>query len=394
MIQIAPTRLPKMGSGRVSLQRRKEYESEMAFFRAWMQQTVESLGFSPGSRSWCYLFEDAHIITKGDFTKATKWLADARKSFDSDGKPLIPRRFVAKDDARQMTGADVYDKEKTARDYINSEIRDMQARARQWWPASFWKYQHSYPILWTEKADLVKLFEPAMHPAIKRFTGKGWADINSRANVVQEVVWARDNNLEPVILYCGDHDPAGVQISDMIRSNLRPIAEVLLAEQDIPMSYEFSRALYSMEGLEIVRFGLNTDFIEDNDLLWIDGLETSSGRDLNDPGHPDHNKPHVQQYLAEHGPRKVEANALITRPEAAQQLITDVLDQYIDADGVERWEAENREASKEATEKVEHLIKMLTFLDTQGWLYSGHKLEAAAEIHRAKTLPSGPEIDV
>ena len=48
-----------------------------------------------------------------------------------------------------MTGADVYDKEKTARDYINSEIHDMQARARQWWPASFWKYQHSYPILWT-----------------------------------------------------------------------------------------------------------------------------------------------------------------------------------------------------------------------------------------------------
>ena len=152
------------------------------------------------------------------------------------------------------------------------------------------------------------------------------------------------------------------------------------------MSYEFIRSLYSMKDLEIVRFGLNTDFIEDNNLLWIDGLETSSGKDLNDPGHPDHNKPHVQQYLAEHRPRKVEANALITRPEAALELISNVLDEYIDAEGVERWEAENREASKEAREKVEHLIKMLTFLDTQGWLYSGHKLEAAAEIHRAKTL--------
>ena len=90
----------------------------------------------------------------------------------------------------------------------------------------------------------------------------------------------------------------------------------------------------------------------------------------------------------------MEANALITRPEAAKQLITDVLDEYIDEEGIERWENENKEASKEATEKVEHLIKMLTFLDTQGWLYSGHKLEAAAEIHRSKTLPSGPEIDV
>ena len=233
-----------------------------------------------------------------------------------------------------------------------------------------------------------------MHPAIKRFTGKGWADINSRANVVQEVDWARENCLDPVILYCGDHDPAGVQISDKIRSNLRPIAEVLLAEQDIPKSYEYSRSLYDMEDLEIRRFGLNTDFIEANDLLWIDGLETASGKDLSDPNHPDHKKPHVQDYLAEHGPRKVEANALITRPEAAKQLITDVLDDYIDAEGVERWKAENQAASEEATENVEHLIKMLTYLDTQGWLYSGHKLAAAAEIHRAKTLPQGPEIDI
>ena len=233
-----------------------------------------------------------------------------------------------------------------------------------------------------------------MHPAIKRFTGKGWADINSRANVVQEVVWARENCLDPVILYCGDHDPVGLQISDQIRSNLRPIAEVLLAEQDIPHSYEYCRSLYDMDDLEIVRFGLNADFIEENDLLWIDGLETSSGKDLADPKHRDHGKPHVQDYLAEFGARKVEANALITRPEAAKQLITDVLDEYIDAEGVERWKAENKAASKEATENVEHLIKLLTFFDAQGWLYDGHKLAAAAEIHRAKTLPQGPEIDI
>ena len=392
MIHLAPTHLPRLGSGRVSLQRRKEYEHEMTFFRQWMQQTVNNLGFSPGSRSWCYLFEDAHFIQKGEFSKATQWLSDARQNFNSEGKPFIPSRLVANDEARAMTGYDAHDKEDTARDYINRQIHNMQKQARLWWPASFWKYQHTYPILWTEKADLVKLFEPAMHRAIKRFTGKGWADMNSRLNVVREVVWARENHLTPVILYCGDHDPVGLQISDKIRNNLRPIAKVLLAEQDF--NHNSVTARYDMEDLEIVRFGLNADFIEDNDLLWIDGLETSSGKDLADQKHRDHNKPHVQDYLAEFGARKVEANALITRPEAAKQLITDVLDEYIDEEGIERWENENKEASKEATEKVEHLIKMLTFLDTQGWLYSVHKLEAAAEIHRSKTLPSGPEIDV
>ena len=71
-----------------------------------------------------------------------------------------------------------------------------------------------------------------------------------------------------------------------------------------------------------------------------------------------------------------------------------MLDEYIDADGVKRWELENRKASTEANEHVDPLIKMLTFLDAKGWLGSGHKLAAAAEIHQSKTLPSGPEIDI
>jgi len=43
-----------------------------------------------------------------------------------------------------------------------------------------------------------------------------------------------------------------------------------------------------------VRFGLNKDFIERNRLTWIDNLETSSGKRLDDNKHNDHNKPYVQ----------------------------------------------------------------------------------------------------
>ena len=188
-------------------------------------------------------------------------------------------------------------------------------------------------------------------------------------------------------------DVIGLQISDQIRNNLKPIADVLRSDHQQPWEMH-SRSLYSMDDLKIVRFGLNADFIESNGLLWIDGLETSSGKDLSDPNHKDHRKPHVQQYLSEHGARKVEANALITRPSAAQELITEVLDQYIDADGVRRWEEENQKASNEAGECVDHMIKMFTFLDAQGWLYSGHNLSAAAEVHRAKTLLPGADVDI
>ena len=158
-------------------------------------------------------------------------------------------------------------------------------------------------------------------------------------------------------------------------------------------SHTLASKLYDVENLLIRRFGLNTDFIEEHHLLWIDGLETSSGKDLADPSHRDHTKPHVQNYLAVHGARKVEANALVTRPKAARQLIEGVLDQWIAADGVEAWKRANNEASSEATECVEQFIKVCTFMDAQGWLYNGHKLAAAAEIHRARQLPGGPEAE-
>ena len=47
---------------------------------------------------------------------------------------------------------------------------------------------------------------------------------------------------------------------------------------------------------------------------------TSSGIDLADPHHRDHKKPYVQDWLRDIGPRKVEANALVTAPDAGREL--------------------------------------------------------------------------
>ena len=111
-----------------------------------------------------------------------------------------------------------------------------------------------------------------------------------------------------VLLYCGDHDPGGLQISGQLRSNLA----------------ELSGAVgWSPDRLTIDRFGLNHDFIEEQGLTWIDNLRTAKKKppnDLADPKHPDHQKDYVQDYLEQFGPRKCEANALVTRQAAARQL--------------------------------------------------------------------------
>ena len=54
-----------------------------------------------------------------------------------------------------------------------------------------------------------------------------------------------------VLLYCGDHDPGGLQISGLIRSNLADLSGAVG---------------WSPERLTIDRFGLNHDFIEEQGL--------------------------------------------------------------------------------------------------------------------------------
>jgi hypothetical protein len=87
-----------------------------------------------------------------------------------------------------------------------------------------------------------------------------------------------------------------------------------------------------------IRFGLNADFIDRHGLTWIDNLETSSGVQLDDPNHNDHDKAYVQDYIAEFGVRKCEANALVVEPEVGRQLCRDAILKHIPTDAVERYE--------------------------------------------------------
>ena len=95
---------------------------------------------------------------------------------------------------------------------------------------------------------------------------------------------------------------------------------------------------WSPDNLVIIRFGLNADFIDEHELTWIDNLETSSGGQLDDPDHDDHDKHYVQDYIAEFGVRKCEANALVVEPEVGRQLCRDAILEHIPADAVERYE--------------------------------------------------------
>lgn len=357
----------------MSAERRADFELEVRDVVRWMRSYTATLGFAPVARSWLYAFESERIIDKGDFEWAGKWLADRRK------EGLIPFDLVGEDTTRSLSGWDVYDREATPREYINRTLKESLEQAQLYRPSSFWKHQDYYPIIWTEKRDLIKLFEPELPRAVRRFASKGQADVNSRVKLLEECESAEGQGLMPVILYCGDHDPMGVKMSDAIHDNLKQLAEVMRLEDMLSDMRDEGR---------IVRFGLNEDFVDRNGLLWVDNLETSSGKDLTDPKHPHHDHAYVQDYIAQFGKRKCEANALITRPQAARWLVHEALMEWLDQDGIDQWNRENNEAEQSATHYADGIKRMLAMFDSAGVLYNPAQLQAAVSGGIA-ALPKG-----
>jgi hypothetical protein len=166
-----------------------------------------------------------------------------------------------------------------------------------------------------EKVDLKALFAPVCAEfCIPIANAGGWVDINTRAAVMQRFEHWEAAGKRCVLLWCGDHDPGGLNISATIRSNFDDLAEAVGWWPD---------------ELAIDRFGLNFDFIDRFGLTWIDNLETASGKRLDDPKHADHNKPYVQNYLKQFGARKVEANALVVRPREGRALCRQAILKYV-----------------------------------------------------------------
>jgi hypothetical protein len=212
-------------------------------------------------------------------------------------------------------------------------------------PISFWDDLGVYIEVATEKLSLRNLFEPVcaeFHIPVTNF--KGWSDLNARAAIMRRFAYWEARGKKCILLLCGDHDPGGLRITDKMRKNLEDLAGAVG---------------WSPANLLITRFGLNADFIDANDLTWIDNLETSSGGRLDDEDHADHDKDYVQSYLAmmteRYGEnlaaRKCEANALVVVPDIGRQLCRDAILEHVDIEAARRYErqlAHTREQLKQA----------------------------------------------
>lgn len=325
--------LPRRKRGKPTAKAAEKFESDVRRFIRLLIEINETVGFKMSVRGWCYILENRGIINKSDFDYAQGLINDRRKTGD------LPNYFFAGDDGRAFESFENYIDDSTPGEEAERIIGRIKYAHHQYYPKSFWEDQTYYIQMLVEKVDLRELFNPICKKyKIPVATAKGWGSIGQRKNIAFSFKEHEEAGRIPVLLYCGDHDPKGLQISDFIKSNLDDI---------------YGATEWNTENLIIDRFGLNYDFIIENNLMWIDNLETgqtdkSKSNDLADPKHRDHGQTYVQDYIRQFGSRKCEANALVVAPDKGRELCEAAINNYIPASAV----IEHRDYTLAEREKV------------------------------------------
>jgi len=305
----------------------KNRPAEMLEFAEGLKNLASEIRFKVSSRGWCYILEGWNLITKAKFDHAEKIINDCRKM------GLLPVDFIAEEEGRQFSGVEFPDDMNPIlfiRRYLSAALQ-----AEIYYTPDWWADEEYYIQMLVEKIDLKTLFQPVCERfKIPIATSKGWSSILQRAIFGRRFKEAEEKGLKCVLLYCGDHDPDGLKIDECLKKNLEDIKGI---------KWEDGSDGYDPSDLIIERFGLNYDFIINQNLTWIENLITGSKKNLASPKHRNHFFPYVQKYIKEIGIRKCEANALVVKPEEGRDLCRQAIEKYLGKDGPERFEEKTQE---------------------------------------------------
>lgn len=312
-------------------------EKQIGKFVEFILEISNDIGFKVSSRGWGYIMEQKGLITKDQFDKVEDVINRCRRS------GLLPVDFVAEESARRFEEVHIPD------------TISLPGHVRNWLQYAFDCENHFEPDWWdgeeyyiqtvVEKIDLVSLFRDlSADYHIPIANSKGWSSILQRAEYCRRFAEAEQRGLKCVLLYCGDHDPDGLRISETLRSNLEDIKNITWGD---------GTPGYDPAELIIDRFGLEYDFIRKNKLTWIDNLITGSGNNLASPKHPNYNLPYLQNYLKKVGARKCEANSVVVVPEMGRAMYQSAIEKYLGNDSETRF----RRKKREVAERIEQILE-------------------------------------
>lgn len=328
------------GRGRHS----KEHKQKRKKFANQLKQVDSTLDFKMSARGWGYYLEGEGVIDKGELDRVANMINDFRE----DG--TLPLNFTAKDESRMFRHTGGLTDAPEVDDYIQNKLHGLK-NGYGYNPA-FWETQDYYLMLVVEKVDMATLFsDQCRRYNIPVANAKGWSSMNQRGELMSRCYQAAANRRQyPVILYCGDFDPAGVYISDNLRSNMEDLAEAAIPDGEGGYVTNFN-----LDPVTIDRFALNKETIDDLGLTWINNLKTGSGKDMAKSSHSSYEKYNVPEWLDTIGERKVEANALLKETQAAKDLFQETIEKYLGDDPFEEYRDERSEMKKGLNTRISSL---------------------------------------
>lgn len=178
----------------------------------------------------------------------------------------------------------------------------------------FWKHQPRHVEVWIEKDALIGVIEPVCNRWRLPFLGcRGYVSQSEQYDAGKRFARLDRDGREPVVLYLGDHDPSGI---DMTRDHVDRLA------------------MFARWPVEVRRLALNMPQIEEYDPPPNPAKETDS---------------RAQSYIDQFGESSWELDAL--DPTVIDQLIEDEIQGLVDH---EQWAAseEQQEANREILNKV------------------------------------------
>ena len=338
-------RLPiKQKSGGQSKEAVELYLHSLQLFAEDMQEIQRGLDFKMGARGWCYALEP-YGLSKDKFDWAQNVIQKCRL------KGFLEPGFILEEEGHRVEEQN--DGSLSVESYINEQYEDWQSAEeyfsqswRYYSGVSFWDRQECYIQLLVEKADLKSLFRKVCKQyRIPMANLRGWGSMEQKAVMAGNFREAEERGKTPILLACGDFDPAGLVISDVLKKQFK--------------EYELFTG-WNPDNLIVKRIGLNYDFIQDNGLTWVNNL-ISSGKDKKDLSNPKHefyknNTYHIQEYIAKYGARKCEANAVVIVPELGRKMLQDSIDSFIGVNAYKDYEAVIYERRLEAKRQIEEII--------------------------------------
>ena len=291
------------------------YLDSLKAFADSLKEIQSTLDFHMGARDWCYLLE-SYGLSKGDFDWGQEQIKKARMA------GFIAPGFILEEEGHVVE--EQYDIDRSPEYYFQTELEkyeEAETTFRDSWMeyrwVSFWKDQDVYIQLSVEKTGLKSLFRNICDKyRIPMCNTRGWGSMEQRAVMAEDFKKKEEEGKTPVLLVCGDFDPAGLCITDTTKQR-----------------FEEYKTFTGWDPVNLIvdRFGLNYDFIMENGLSWIDGLTTGSGQDMGNEKHRfwRDNVYDVQSYVEKYGKKKCEANAVIAQPELGRQLLVDAIEKYV-----------------------------------------------------------------